>query len=222
MTTLVCLDRDGTINKDEDYFLGSSLNWKQQVKILEGVVDGIKLLNNISDLEIFIITNQSGVALKGSKFELLNEKRMHEVNEYIINLLERQGAKIRGYFSCPYVDNKYLEKAKKIGREINPDYIKDKHPDLKPNIGMIIKAAETIEKKIEECNIYNIGDRYTDVEMGLKAGGTGILVPGKKTRELGDEARVKEIQEIYKQRVYIAKDFLDAATYITNKLLSLS
>ena len=51
MTILVCLDRDGTINKDENYFLGSTEDWKSKVKFLPGVVKGIKLLNQISDFK---------------------------------------------------------------------------------------------------------------------------------------------------------------------------
>ena len=62
MTTLVCLDRDGTINKDENYFLGSKPDWKSQIEFLPGVVKGIKLWNKISDLEIFIITNQASIS----------------------------------------------------------------------------------------------------------------------------------------------------------------
>ncbi len=42
--TLVFSDRDGTINEDSNYYLGSHPLWKDQVRILEGVIDGIKLI----------------------------------------------------------------------------------------------------------------------------------------------------------------------------------
>ncbi len=218
MTILVCLDRDGTINKDENYFLGSSPNWKEKIEMLLGVIEGIKLLNEMPDLKIFIITNQSGVALKGERFDLLDEKRMYEVNEYIIEFLRKKGANIEKYFACPYVDNKYVEKSRKRGRQVNIDYVKDKHSDLKPNIGMIRKAAKSIGEKLEECKVYGIGDRFSDVQMILNANGTGILITSHKTRELGDEDKVKELQKIHGKRVYIAKDFLDAAKYIERDL----
>ncbi len=214
MTILVCLDRDGTINKDENYFLGSSPNWKRQVKILPKVIKGIKLLNQISDLKLFIITNQSGVALIGSEFDLLDEKRMHEVNQFIIERLRQKGAIVKGYFACPYVDNKYVEKAKSKRRIVNQDYVRDKHPDLKPGIGMLRKAAESIGKKLEDCQVYFVGDRVSDVEMGLNANGTGILISSFKTEELGDLNKVKELQKRYGSRVYIARNFLDAANHI--------
>jgi len=40
MTNLICLDRDGTIIKDENFYLGSTSNWKDLVEFLPGVVEG--------------------------------------------------------------------------------------------------------------------------------------------------------------------------------------
>lgn len=214
MTILVCLDRDGTINKDENYFLGSTADWKSKIEFLPGVTEGIKLLNKISDLEIFIITNQTGVALMGSEFEKLTEERYREVSEYIIQQLAKQGALIRGVFGCPYIDLKYAEKSKQKGRQINPEYIIENHHDRKPNIGMVEKSAKFLGKTLQECKIYVVGDRIADVQTGLNAGGRGILVTSFKTRELGDEEKVKELKTRYPERIYIAKDFLDAAKYI--------
>jgi histidinol phosphatase-like enzyme len=63
MVVLIGIDRDGTINKDEDYFLGSSPDWKGQVKLLPGVIEGIRMLKSLKDIYVFIVTNQAGVAL---------------------------------------------------------------------------------------------------------------------------------------------------------------
>lgn len=60
MVHLVCLDRDGTINRDENYFLGSSERWREQVEILPGVAEGIRRLNEIQEIYVFIISNQAG------------------------------------------------------------------------------------------------------------------------------------------------------------------
>ena len=211
---LVGLDRDGTINKDDNYLLGSSNDWREQVEILPGVVEGIRRLNALSDLEVFIITNQAGVALKGPQFDLLDEKRMHEVNDYIIGLLSEQDAKVRGCFTCPFVDLKYVEKSRKRGREVHEHYIIDNHPDLKPNTGMLRKAAESLGLTLEQCSFDFIGDRLSDVQMGLNANGRGILIPSVKTIELGDVAKVEALKKSYSDRVYVASDFLDAARYI--------
>ena len=141
---------------------------------------------------------------------------MNEVNEYIINILRKNSAIVKGYFACPYVDSEYKIKAKEKGRIINPKFIINNHEDIKPNIGMIEKATQSIGKTLEQCKIYMIGDRLSDVEMGLNAKGTGILIASKKTIELGDYEKVKKLQE-NSLNIYIAKDFLDAATFIKNR-----
>lgn len=214
MSIVVFSDRDGTINKDENYYLGSAYNWKDQVSFLDGVVKGIKLLNDIPDSYIFIITNQSGVALKGGLFDNLTEDRMHEVNTYIIRTLETQGAKVNGYFACPFVDSNYVKKAEEKKREIDLEFVCDNHIDLKPNIGMIQKALDSVNLKKEDCELFMIGDRLSDVQMGLNAGGTGILIESYKTKELGDIQKVSVLEG----KTYVAKNFLDAANYIKKQI----
>jgi len=216
MTILVCVDRDGTINRDENYFLGKDPHWKQQLEFLPGVVEGIKLLNQISDLKIFINTNQSGVALSGEEYKPLTNERYEETNNYMIQKLKEQGATINGVFGCSHIDLAYVEKSLKRGRTVNFDYVRINHPDWKPNPGMVKKAAASLGKTLAECKVYFIGDRLTDVQTGLNAGGTGILIEESKTKELGDKEKVRKLQEKYPIRIYIASDFLDAAQYITN------
>ncbi len=215
MIKLVGLDRDGTINEDNNYYLGSSSNWKEQVKILEGVVEGITKLNSLPKTKVFIVTNQSGVALTGPKFAELTEKRMHEVNEYVIELLSKQGAKVQGYFACPFVDNKYVKKVREKGWRVNPDYVKERHPDRKPNIGMLERCAESLGYCLDKLEVYTIGDRFSDVGMGLNAGGRGILLSSPKNIELGDVKKAKKSQKLNPGRIFIARDFLDATSYIS-------
>ena len=120
---VVCSDRDGTINKDENYYLGKSPDWKDQVEFLPGVVEGIKRINTIPNSKFFIITNQSGVAVSydpnDPDFPNLDEERMHEVNRYIIEQLTLAGAHIDDYFACPYIDTKYEAKAEEKGRLVD-------------------------------------------------------------------------------------------------------
>jgi D-glycero-D-manno-heptose 1,7-bisphosphate phosphatase len=212
MTTLVCSDRDGTINKDENYYLGSSPDWKNQIEILPGVVEGIKIINSLPDHEMFIATNQSGVALGK-----INTSKMREVNQYIVNLLEEQGAKISGYIACPYVTSAYAEKKKALGEKINNIWIQDSNPDIKPNPGMIATAASRIGKTLEECVVYVIGDRVSDIQTAINAEGIGILIPSSKTNELNDEKKMFELKLEHPSRIYTFKNFLDAAKYIEIK-----
>lgn len=212
MKIIVFSDRDGTINLDENYYLGSSPNWKNQVSFLEGVVEGIRKINSISNSYFCILTNQSGVSLKGDRFNELTLERMHEVNKYIVDKLYGQGAKVDCYFACPYVDLAYVENARKKGKDVNEEFVREGHPDLKPSPGMIEKALKSINLKREDCKIFMIGDRLSDVKTGLNAGGTGILVKSNKTREVGDIDEVKKLEGL----TYVAKNFLDAVEYILN------
>ena len=214
MIKLVCLDRDGTINEDNNYFLGSSSDWKNKVKILPRVVEGIKRLNSMPDTEIFIVTNQSGVALLGNRFEELTEERMHDVNKYILEKLTKEGARIKGYFACPFVDSKYAEKVVERGWNIDPKYIQDEHPDLKPRTGLVEKCAASLGCSLKEVSLYVIGDRCTEVQLALNSGGIGILVAGKKTIELGDVEKVNKLKQDFPSRVFIASDFLQAVKYV--------
>ena len=212
---LVCLDRDGTINKDENYYLGSADNWREQVEFLPGVIEGIQHLNRVRGLELCITTNQSGVALMGEQFDKLDLMRMLEVNEYIIELLTEKRAFVAGYVACPYVDLKYAKKAEARERKVNPEFIQDDCPDLKPRTGMILKAMKLLGLKAGECDIFTIGDRASDVEMGINAGGHGILVPGYKTKESDEDvARVNALWEKYPGKAHIAEDFLQVAWLI--------
>ncbi len=213
---LICVDRDGTINLDENHYLGSKEDWEKHIKFLPGVIPGLKILNRIPNSKIVIITNQSGVALGGEEFEKLTEKRLKEVNYEIIKRLKAKGANIDASFSCPYVDESYVKKAESKGRVVIKKYVKDNHPDKKPNIGMIIKAAKRYGKELKEIkHKFMIGDRYTDIETGLKAGCTSILITSYKTKELGDEEKTKKLKE-YLKSVFIAKDFSQAAKLIRN------
>lgn len=216
---LVCSDRDGTILKDENYYLGKSPEWKKQVEFLPGVVEGIKLLNTLPNLEFFIVTNQAGVAIShdpsDTEFANLTEKRMNEVNQYVLEQLAMQGAKVSGHFSCPYVDFAYLEKAESKGRLLDHHYVRDNHPDLKPNPGMVLDAVKELGGELKDYSIWVIGDRATDVKMGLNVpDGKGILIASFKTKELGDYAKVQKLKESKPNNVFIEQGFLNAAQKI--------
>jgi len=212
---LVCSDRDGTINLDENYYLGSQAGWKGQISFLPGVVEGIRLINSLPHSKFVIVTNQSGIALNAEKFKDLTEERLKEVNETIISLLKDKGCRVDATYSCPYVDAAYVEKAKKKGWTINPSYIRDGDPDLKPNTGMIEKAAKQFGFELSKLHRkFMIGDRKSDVVMGLNAGCISILISSYKTRELGDEEEVRDLMKEYPDKLFITKDFLEAARHI--------
>jgi len=215
---LVCSDRDGTVNRDENYYLGSDADWKNQLEFLPYVLAGVRLLNEREIIPV-IVTNQSGVALG-----LLNEARMHEVNRHVIDLASGAGSHFGGYVACPYVDEDYAKKATAKGRRLIREYVRDGHPDIKPRIGMLEQAAalQFQGQKLEECRVYVIGDRLSDVELGLNGGGVGILIESPKTRELGDLEKAKGLQERFPGRVHISTDYFAAAQIILSLICSAS
>lgn len=215
---LVCVDRDGTINRDENFYLGSHPQWKDEVEFLPGVIEGLRLLNGVPDLRIFIVSNQTGIACADPQFALLTEDRAREVNEFIIERLRSAGAHLDGFYSCPFVDSAYVRKYSARGRTFLPQYLRDGHPDLKPRPGLVEKAAKSCGTSLAECDLFVVGDRKTDVELGLNAGGRSVLVSSFKTKELGDEAKVRTLaaQPECASRVFIAADFHAAATLIAD------
>ena len=56
MNKAVFLDRDGTINVDKDY-----LYKKEDWEFIDGVVDGLQILQNLG-YKLIVISNQSGIA----------------------------------------------------------------------------------------------------------------------------------------------------------------
>ena len=204
MTTLVCIDRDGTINYDDRDYLGGTDDWKNKVKILPGVVAGIKRLKKAGAL-VYIISNQSGVAMKS--LPLLTETRAREVCEYVMKTLEERGAKIDGCKICIHVSKEYADKR----REIKFDASLVKACGCrKPAIGMIKDIMK--ERNISGARVYVIGDRATDVQTALNARGTGILIPSESLP--GEDEKVKALKS---RNALIMKNVKEAADFILKK-----
>ena len=206
---LVCVDRDGTLTYDDNYHLGRTHDWEEKLKILPNVEEGIKVLNKIENSAIYIATNQPGIAVKN--FGDLTEERAGQVCQRIIEILEKKGAHIKGYFVCPKATPDYVKKRKEFE-------FKEEHicycSCIKPDIGIVLDALEAEKISRKSANIYVIGDRLTDVLTGINASGVGILIPFKN--KPGEAEKVKEKFSDNKD-VYIAKDFLDAAKFIENR-----
>ncbi|MBI4015034.1 MAG: HAD-IIIA family hydrolase [Candidatus Aenigmarchaeota archaeon] len=201
MTLLVCIDRDGTINSDDKYYLGSADGWERKIRILPGVVEGLRKLKKAGAL-IYIISNQSGVAMKS--LPLLTEKRAREVCEFMMKILEERGAKIDGYKICIHVSKDYADKHS----EIEFDAALVKACDCrKPATGMIREILK--ERKIGNARIYVIGDRVSDVEAALNAHGTGILIPSEGVP--GEDEKVKALEN---RSALVMKSMEEAADFI--------
>ncbi|MBI2047207.1 HAD-IIIA family hydrolase [Candidatus Pacearchaeota archaeon] len=203
---LVGIDRDGTIIKDDGYF-GKKEDWKKQIDIYNGVVEGIKLLKG-HELNVIIASNQSGVA-RG----YFDCKRVEEINWEIDKRLKAEGAVVDGWHYCPFVGRDYaIEKCLPL---TNP-WVKEE--DLrKPGIGMLKRACHDLRLNLDNSQIYFIGDQSSDVQAGLNANGKGILLlTGHGKRE---EDKVRRMKEQYSGRIFIAGNFLSAAKKVLEDII---
>lgn len=209
-------DRDGVINVDNDYYLGSSDAWQAQLEFLPGVPEGIKTLNNIPGLKFIIVTSQSGIALGGEEFAKLTPERLGEVHEEIISRLEKKSARIDAVFFCGYVTKAYVREAAAKGRIVLEEYVSDNAPCIKPRTGMLEEGAHKFGTTLSAVRRkFMIGDLARDIEMGLCGGCVSILIPSRATeKKRGEFERVEALRREHPKHIFIAKNFLDAAQLI--------
>jgi len=151
----IIIDRDGTIIIDKNY-----LSDPDQIEFETRAIAGLRLMRSFG-FRLLIVTNQSGVGRGYFSLE-----QMNETNSKLIGMLEQNGIKIEGIFSCPH----------------SPD----KNCDCrKPNIGLITEAKEKFGFKPGNCIV--IGDKAADIKLGKNICAGTILVRtgyGQKTESL--------------------------------------
>ncbi len=154
----VFLDRDGTINIEKDY-----LHKIEDFEFETGALEGIKIITELG-YKIIVVTNQSGIA-RG----YYTEKDLEKLNNFMMKKVEEFGGKIEKCYFCPHhVDG--------IG-----EYKKD-CDCRKPNPNMLLQGAKEFKINLKES--FMVGDKISDIEAGIAAGATPILVKtgyGKKT-----------------------------------------
>ncbi len=152
MKKAVFLDRDGTMNADVNGYISKP----QDFELFPFAVKAVSILNEM-DYLVFVVTNQSGIARGFYTFEDL--EKVHEKMHF---QLSEQRARVDGVFSAPY----------HIDGKIEPFNIE--HEDRKPGLGLFKKALQEFSFSIKDS--YMIGDRYSDIAFGRKAGLKTILV----------------------------------------------
>jgi D-glycero-D-manno-heptose 1,7-bisphosphate phosphatase len=208
--TLICIDRDGTLIHDDKYYLGKQSNWKKLLKFHPGVIEGIKILNKIPNSKLYILTNQSGIAVK--EFKQLTLKRANEVCKEILIRLDKKNAHLDGYFICPHVPPSYAKKYP--NRKLNKKLVCN-CTCIKPKPGMVYKALKDAGLKSSNTNIYVIGDRFYDAKTALNVNGFGILI--KSPDEPFQEEKLKKLSKSEIKNTHIANNFLDASKFIMKR-----
>ncbi|SFM05390.1 D-glycero-alpha-D-manno-heptose-1,7-bisphosphate 7-phosphatase [Pelosinus propionicus] len=146
----VFFDRDGVLNVDHGYTFR-----KQDLEWMAGAVQTIRFFNE-NNYQVFVITNQSGIA-RG----YYTEDDVMLFHEFMNNELHKKGAHIDAFYYCPHHLDGTVPKYQKACT------------CRKPAPGMIRRACQVWSVDIE--NSFVIGDRSSDMEAAESAGMRGFL-----------------------------------------------
>jgi len=136
MDKVVFLDRDGVINKQalpHEYIT----SW-EEFEFLQGVKEGIKRLSD-NNYQIFIITNQAGIAR--GKMSLGD---LEDIHSNMIKEIEEASGKIKKIYFCPHGYS-----------ECNC---------RKPLPGMLDQAKDEFDIYLRDS--WMVGDSDTDIQLG--------------------------------------------------------
>jgi D-glycero-D-manno-heptose 1,7-bisphosphate phosphatase len=146
----VFLDRDGTVVEDVGYLTDPS-----QLKLLPGVVDGIRLLQD--QFLIVIVTNQSAIA-RG----LLDEDGLLSIHQELATALYRRGAFLDAIYACPHHPHRAQCHCRK------------------PQPGMLLRARDDFDIRLGSS--FMIGDKGSDIVAGQQGGvAATILIASRRT-----------------------------------------
>lgn len=183
----IFLDRDGVINEEVN-----NLCDIEDFVVLPKVYDALKLINDSEYLTI-IITNQPVLA-KG----WLTSEQLSAIHKKMETLMGENKVYIDKLYYCPHhPDSGFDGEIKNLKIECDC---------RKPNIGMIQKAKE--EFNIDLSTSFFIGDTTTDIQTGINAGVSTILL---KTGYAGKDNKYNCNPD------FIFDDLYEAVSFITNK-----
>lgn len=147
------LDRDGTLIEDAHYLADAD-----QVRLIPGAADAIRMLNNAGVL-VVVITNQSGIA-RG----IVSEGQYHAVHDRTQHLFAVHGARLDATYHCPH------------------------HPSVSGHCECRKPGTLLYERAVRDLSIdprasLFAGDRLRDVLPAQHFGGRGLLIPSLETPE---------------------------------------
>jgi D-glycero-D-manno-heptose 1,7-bisphosphate phosphatase len=199
----VFLDRDNTIIHND-----GDLGDPDQVKLIQGAAPAIASLCGLG-YRVVVVTNQGGVAR--GKYTEDDVEAVHDRIETMVR--ERaNGARIDGFYYCPYHPQGKVTKYKK------------EHPTRKPKPGMLLQAAEDLDLDLAQS--WMVGDALRDIDAGGAAGCRTVLlqadgthtslvdlrkVEGSKSGGLGPKSRKKHEPD------FVAKGLVEAVRIIASQ-----
>lgn len=183
MKKAIFLDRDGTINVEKNY-----VHKKEDLEFEKNSIEAMKIFKKLGYI-LIVVTNQSGIA-RG----YFSENDLKDFNENMNEILKKENAEIEEFLFCPH----------------HPDGLGEYKMTCncrKPSNALIEKAIEKYQ--IDRENSFMIGDKFSDIQAGLKSNLKTILVKtgyGEKDKEKVDRERtlvcqdLREFAEILKRK----------------------
>ncbi len=180
---VVFLDRDGVINKFPGR--GRYIASLKEFKFIPGSLEAIRSLTQ-AGFEIFIISNQAGVAKK-----IYSRATLKKMTAKMLKMIEKAGGKIRKVLYCLHRES-------------------DNCPCRKPKIALITKALKFLSEPIDRRHSYLVGDDIArDILMGKNARLSTILV-------LSGREKIRERSHWQIQPDCVVKNLSQAARFIIN------
>jgi D-glycero-D-manno-heptose 1,7-bisphosphate phosphatase len=121
----------------------------RKVKLLPGAVPALRRLSR-AGFPLVIVSNQSGVG-RG----LMTREDVRRVHRRLESLLRARGVRLRGIYWCPHTPL-------------------DRCACRKPKLKLVRKAGADLGQSWRGS--VSIGDKWSDVSLGQRTGGRGVLV----------------------------------------------
>jgi D-glycero-D-manno-heptose 1,7-bisphosphate phosphatase len=138
----VFIDRDGTINVDYNY-----VHKVENFEFIPGALDALKLLCD-NEIDIFIVTNQAGIA-RG----FYTEEDFQNITEYMLQEFNKKDINIKEVLFCPHHPEGEVDQYQKVCE------------CRKPATGMMEKVLADAAYSLDLC-LGMIGDKNSDVLAG--------------------------------------------------------
>ncbi len=144
------------------------------------IIKDVHYLNRIEDMELLPLAKEGLTLLKECGFKLI--------------VVSNQSGVGRGYFSVDFVNETHRILNEMLGGLIDEFYFCPHLPEdncscRKPKTGLIDEAVK--EFGINKDKSFVVGDKESDIELGLNAGITPFLIVSRNNEELLKKTKAK-------------------------------